>query len=86
MESEEEDTLVLGGQGFTPEELAHAEHNFTKLFVSHPIAALCVRVFKRQRDSLQWSSACSALSDSTRVLCCSSMCSSGAVSSCTEGH
>ena len=34
MDSEEEDLLVIGGEGFTPEELAHAEQNFTKLFVS----------------------------------------------------
>lgn len=35
MDSEEEDMLVLGGEGFTPEELAHAEQNFTNLLVCH---------------------------------------------------
>lgn len=40
MDSEEEDLLVLGGEGFTPEELAHAEQNFTNLFVSHCWSAL----------------------------------------------
>ena len=29
MDSEEEDMPVIGGEGFTPEELARAEQNFT---------------------------------------------------------
>ena len=46
MDSEEEDLLVMGGEGFTPEELAHAEQNFTKFFVSHhttPVRVISVK-------------------------------------------
>ena len=34
MDSEEEDTAVVGGAGFTPEELAQAEQHFTTQLVS----------------------------------------------------
>jgi len=33
MDSEEEDTPVVGGEGFTPEELAQAEQNLTTQLV-----------------------------------------------------
>lgn len=33
MDSEEEDTPVVGGEAFTPEELAQAEQNFTTQLV-----------------------------------------------------
>ena len=35
MNSEEEDMPVLGGDGFTPEELAQAEQQFSAQLVSH---------------------------------------------------
>jgi hypothetical protein len=44
MDSEEEDTPVVGGEGFTPEELAQAEQNFTTQLVrilSLPACAIC---------------------------------------------
>lgn len=44
VDSQEEDTPVLGGEGFTPEELAQAEQNFTTQLVrilSLPACAIC---------------------------------------------
>ena len=44
MDFEEEDTPVVGGEGFTPEELAQAEQDFTTQLVrilSLPACAIC---------------------------------------------
>ena len=43
MDSEEEDTAVLGGEGFTPEQLAQAEQHFSAQLVSHYAALLHAR-------------------------------------------
>ena len=43
MDSEEEDTAVLGGEGFTAEQLAQAEQHFSAELVSHSPAVLILR-------------------------------------------
>ena len=35
MDSEEEEMPILGGEGFTPQELARAEQQFSAQLVSH---------------------------------------------------
>ncbi len=42
MDSEEEDTPVVGGEGFTSEELAQAEQNFTAQLVGLLSTCLCI--------------------------------------------
>lgn len=42
MDSEEEDTPVVGGEGFTSEELAQAEQNFTAQLVGLLSTWLCI--------------------------------------------